>query len=208
MKNKHSFTARGGLGYIAFDDAVELYHFHLLNEDDYSEEEKEKRRQFLEEIDAIAEKYLNAKEKCIYKLVIHEKKRTSEIAVILNYNGWRTTQNSIERVFKILNLYYIYENIDKEEFKNQVDENFNKIEKRVIELLEKRYTIQQISRKLGKKYHYTKTHKLIKNVLNKLNGLGGAAKEYHDFLVEIRRFKDSCNFDPKTDKITYLGGEK
>lgn len=208
MKNSYSFSTRGGLGYIALDDAIELYHFHLFNESDFSEEEREKRIQFLEEIDAIAEKYLNAKEKCIYKLVVHERKRTSEVAIILNYNGWRTTQNSIERVFKILNLYYMYENIDKEEFKKQIDENFNKIEKKVIELLEKRYTIQQISNKLGKKYHYTKTHKLIKNILKKLNDLEGAAKEYHDFLIEIRRFKDSCRFDEKIDRITYLGEEK
>lgn len=207
MRTSRNFTTRGGLGYIALDDAVELYHFQLLNENDFSEEEKEKQRQFLEEVDKIAEKYLNAKEQCIYRLVIHERKRTSEIAIILNYNGWRTTQNSIERVFKILNLYYLYENIDKDEFDQQINENFNKVEKRVINLLEQRYTIQQISNKLGKKYHYTKTHKLIKIVLKKLSSLNGAAKEYHDFLIEIRKFKDSCNFDQKIDHITYLGGQ-
>lgn len=208
MRTSRNFTTRGGLGYIALDDAVELYHFQLLNKSDYSEEELEERGKFLDEMDMIAEKYLNAKEKCIYRLVIHERKRTSEIAIILNYNGWRTTQNSIERVFKILNLYYSFESINKEEFNNQVEGNFNKVEKKVIKLLEERYTIQQISNKLGKKYHYTKTHKLIKNVLSKLSTIGDSSKEYYEFLVEIRRFKDSCNFDKKQDNVTYLGGSQ
>jgi DNA-binding CsgD family transcriptional regulator len=205
---KKTFTTRGGLGYVALDDAIELQHFQLLGISEYTEDERETRRQFLEDIDEIAEKYLNPKENIIYKLVIHERKRTSEVAIILNYNGWRTTQNSIERVFKILNLYSLYEEIDKEEFNKQLEENFTKVERKVIELAERRYTIQQISNKLGRKYHYTKTHRLIKGALKKLQSLEGAAAEYHDFLIEIRRFKDSCNFDVKQDKINFIGGEK
>lgn len=194
---------KGGLGYIPLDDAVELYHFERFNSNDFSEEEKQQRQDFLDDMDQIAEKYLNSKEICIYKLVVHEKKRTSDITVILNYNGWRTTQNSIDRVFKILNLYSDFEEINKEELSVQIDEHFNKLEKKIIKLLENRCTIQQVNSKLGKKFHYTKTHSVIKVILSRLEEIGGSCKEYYDFLIEIRRFKDSCNFDERKDKIEY-----
>lgn len=194
---------KGGLGYIPLDDAVELYHFEKFNASDFSESEKQQRQDFLDEMDKIAETFLNPKELCIYKLVIHEKKRTSDITIILNYNGWRTTQNSIDRVFKILNLYYDFDGIDKAQLHFLIDENFNKLEKRIIKLLEERFTIQQINSKLGKKFHYTKTHSLIKNILSRLEDLEGICKEYHDFLINVRRFKDSCNFDEKRDRIEY-----
>lgn len=204
MKNGARFATRGGLGYIALDDAIEIYHFCPINENDYSEDEREKRIQFLEEMDYISSKYLNPKEKCIYHLVVHERKRTSDIAIILNYNGWRTTQNSIERVFKILNLYYIYENIDKSQLNDTIEANFSKIERKIIKLLNDRLTIQQISKKLGKRYHYTKTHSIIKKILNKLETLDQACMEYHYFLIEIRKFKDSCRFDESEDRVEYV----
>ena len=202
-KSSRNFMVKGGLGYIPLDDAVELYHFQSLNANDFSEDEKEKRQNFLDDMDKIALKYLNPKEYCIYQLTVHEKKRTSDITIILNYNGWRTTQNSIDRVFKILNLYFDFEEIDKEKLQISIDDNFNKLEKKIIGLLEERFTIQQINSKLGKKFHYTKTHSYIKDILSRLQNLGNVSEEYHNFLVEIRRFKDSCNFDEKRDKIEY-----
>jgi len=202
-KSSRNFMVKGGLGYIPLDDAVELYHFEHFNANDFSEEEKEQRQEFLDSMDVIASKYLNPKEFCIYNLVVHEKKRTSDITVILNYNGWRTSQNSIDRVFKILNLYYDYEAIDKEELYEQIDNHFNKLEKKIIRLLEERFTIQQINSKLGKKFHYTRTHSTIKGILFRLEGLGDASKEYYNFLIAVRKFKDSCNFNERNDKIEY-----
>jgi hypothetical protein len=199
-----NFATRGGLGYESLDDLIGNYYFEVLLPFSVNDEERENNLKFLEEIDQVANKYLNAKEKCIYFLVIHEKKRTADITIILNYNGWRTTQNSIDRVFKILKLYYDFDLIDAEELQNSISKNFNKIERKIIKLLENRYTIQEINNKLGKKFHYTKTHCLIKNIMNKLMNLGDPCEQYYDFLVEIRKFKDSCNFDEKTDNIRLL----
>jgi hypothetical protein len=208
LKSGANFSTKGGLGYVALDDAIELIYFEKLNETGYTEEEIKEQQDFLDRIDMIANKYLNSKEKCIYNLVIHEKKRTSEITIILNYNGWRTTQNSIDRVFKILNLYSDYEAIDKIELAVQIDDNFNRLEKRVLALLDQRLTIQEINKKLGKKFHYTKTHSLIKSIMTKLKNVKGASYEYYVFLTEIRKFKDSCRFDEKEDNVQFVGDKK
>lgn len=203
-----SFSFKGGLGYTSLDQLLNDFNFQSLHEKEYTDEEKEKLINFLEEIDELAEKYLNPKEKCIYYLVIHEKKRTSEIAVILNYNGWRTTQNSIDRLFKILNIYYEFEKIDQEKLRSVIQENFNKQEIRIIELLEKRLTIQQITHKLGRKFDYNKTRILIKNILSKLENLSDECKDYHTFLIDIRKFKDSCKFSEEEDQVEILNEEK
>ncbi|MDF2615443.1 MAG: hypothetical protein K0Q47_98 [Sedimentibacter sp.] len=207
-----NFATKGDLGYIPLEEALEQYSFESLifyDNEDEDEETKEQRYKLFQEIDELANKYLNIKELCIYNLVIHENKKTSDIVEIMNYNSWRTTQNSIERVFKILKLYYEFSKIDQEDLSYEITRNFSKFEQKILKFLEDRLTIQQINEKLGKKkFCYTKTHSLIKNIMSRLDDMGGSCRQFYNFLSEIRKFKDSCNFDEKVDNIKILNGGK
>lgn len=204
MKSSKNFYVKGDLSYVPLDEALEKYNFSSLVDNSIEElENRKENTEFLEKVDIIAEKYLNVKELCIYNLVVHSKKRTSDITVILNYNSWRATQNAIERTFKIVKLYMEYEEINKDLLKYEIDRNFSKFENRVIGYIENRMTIHQINKKLGKKYHYSKTHSLVNNILSRLADSGGVCRQYYNFLIEIRKFKNSCNFD-EYDRIRVL----
>lgn len=198
MKSNSSknFSLKGDLGFISLDEALEIYSFESLVVYDNYESNEELDSNFSEEIDNISKKYLNPKERCLYNLVIHEKKKTVDIVEIFNYNNWRTAQNSIDRVFKLLNIYYHLEQIDKEDLNYELERNFTIFERKIIKFLEQRFTIQEINEKIKKKkYHYAKTHSLIKNILERLENSGGTCKQYHNFLVDIRKFKDLCIFN-------------
>ncbi len=209
MKRRSSshFATKGDLGYIPLEEAIELYEFADLEIAEEDEELKEQRRLMFDEIDELAKKHLNTKEFCIYQLVIHENKKTSEIVEIMNYNSWRTTQNAIERIFKILKIYYDYSKIDREDLEYEISRNFSKFEQRIVKYLEERLTIQQINNKLGKKrFCYTKTHSLVKNIMSRLDDMGGSCRQFYNFLDQIRKFKDSCNFD-NSDGVTIINKE-
>jgi hypothetical protein len=193
-KSSSAFPTKADLGYISLDEAIELYNFEsLITYDTYSFFKIKDDNNICEEIDNIALKYLNNKERCIYNLIIHENKKTVEIVEIFHYNNWRTAQNSIDRVFKLLALYYQLEQINKEEVDFELNRNFTIFERKIIKMLEDRLTIQEINEKIKKKkYHYVKTHSLIKNILERLENSGSACKQYHNFLISIRKFKDLC----------------
>jgi hypothetical protein len=197
------FATKGDLGFIPLDEALELYNFEsLITYDSYNVLERKDENNFCDEIDDIASKYLNNKEQCIYKLIVHEKKKTVEIVEIFKYNNWRTAQNSIDRVFKLLALYYHLEQIDKDDLNYELERNFTNFEKKVIKFLEERLTIQEINEKIKKKkYHYAKTHSLIKNILERLENSGGSCKQYFNFLIEVRKFKDLCVWSDKENII-------
>lgn len=197
LKSSSHFATKKDLGYISLDDAIEQYSFESLItiQNDEDEERKEENIKFFDEVEEIVKKYLNSKEQCIFNLIINEKKKTSDIVEILNYNSWRTTQNAIERTFKIIKLYHDFSKIDKEELDFEINRNFSKFERKIIKFLEDRFTIQEINNKLGKNYHYTKTHSLIKNIMSRLADMGGPCRQYFNFLEAIRKFKDSCVFD-------------
>lgn len=204
MNYSKNFYVKGDLSYIPLDEALETHNFSALIDNSLEESiTRNENIEFLEKVDKIAEKYLNVKELCIYNLVIHSKKRTSDIAIILNYNSWRAAQNAVERTFKIVKLYMDYEEINKDLLKYEIDRNFSKFEHRVIVYIEERMTIHQINKKLGKKYHYSKTHSLVNNILCRLADSGGVCRQYYSFLIEIRKFKNSCNFE-ETDRVRIL----
>ena len=207
MKVKHSstFPTKDSLGYIPLDEALDLYNFEsLITYDSYDSFASQDDNSFCDEIDGIAAKYLNNKELCIYNLTIHERKKTVEIVEIFKYNNWRTAQNSIDRVFKLLLLYYNLEQIDKVDLNYELERNFTNFEKKVITFLESRLTIQEINEKIKKKrYHYAKTHSLCNNILERLNNSGGSCKQYYNFLVAIRKFKDLCTWQESERIIEY-----
>lgn len=192
------------------------YGFNVVNNEDADlfylvfgeNEERDEKRRIMEVINSIVKKYLNPKEQCLYYLVVYEQKKTADIQHIVNYNGWRTTQNSIDRMFKILEIYYEFEQIDSEILNREITRNFSKLERKVILFLEKRFTIHQINDELGKKFHYTKTHFLIKNIMSRLADDGGVCRQYYDFLIKIRKFKDSCRFDQKEDDVKFIDEPK
>lgn len=196
MDSFKNFYIKGDLPYISLDEAMDMYDFSSLIVDDIEDEDKKQSQiKFLENADHIADKYLNVKERCIYNLVVHSNKKTSDITIILDYNSWRAAQNAIERAFKILKLYMDFEEINMELLEYEIERNFTKSEQRVIRYIEDRLTIHQINKKLGKKFHYSKTQSLIKNILSRLADSGGVCRQYYNFLIEIRKFKNSCNFD-------------
>lgn len=196
MSQFRSFYTKGDLPYVPLDEMMDLYDFSsLIIDNSLDEDIKKEQIEFLRNADEIVERYLNVKELCIYNLVIHGNKRTADITTILGYNSWRAAQNAIERVFKILKLYMEFEEIDKEILDYEIKRNFSKFDQRVILYIESRLTIHQINKKLGKKFHYSKTQSLIKNILSRLADSGGVCRQYYGFLIEIRKFKNSCNFD-------------
>lgn len=193
VKPSSAFPTKDSLGYIPLDEAFDLYDFNLIAYDSYNVLEQKDENDICDEIDSIAAKYLNNKERCIYNLIIHERKKTVDIVEIFKYNNWRTAQNSIDRVFKLLLLYYNFEQIDKEDINYELERNFTNFEKKVIKFLENRLTIQEINEKIKKKkYHYAKTHSLCNNILERLDNSGGSCKQYYNFLISIRKFKDLC----------------
>ncbi|GEM_PF-4059609 len=195
-RSSRNFATKGDLGYIPLEEAMEQYDFQSLEVIEEDEELKEQRRQMFDEIDELAKKHLNPKEFCIYQLNVHENKKTSEIVEIMNYNSWRTTQNAIERIFKILKLYYDFSKIDRNDLECEILRNFSKFEQCIIKYLEERLTIQQINEKLGKRrFCYTRTHSLIKNIMNRLDDMGGSCRQFYNFLSDIRKFKDSCRIE-------------
>jgi len=199
-KSASEFPVKGDLGFIPLLEALDLYKFENLTTYDVYDifEADNIENNIVDEVDKIVAKYLNNKEQCIYKLVFHENKKTVEIVEIFSYNNWRTAQNSIDRIFKLIYLYYSLEQIDRKDLNYELERNFTSFDKKIIKLLEKRFTIQEISEKIkDKKYNYGKTHSLINNILERLENNGGSCKKYCNFLVSVRKFKDLCTWQDK-----------
>lgn len=168
---------------ISLDDILENLLITYIDD----QEELERQRKIIDLVEYIVKTYLTNKEQLIYYLVIHMNKKVSEIMKIAGFDGWRTTNNNVERVFKMIRLYYQYETLDHKKLNKIINKNFTPFEKKIIDLLEKRYTIHEVKDEIG--FRYAKTYTLIKNIMERLSKLPTPCDKYYLFLVEIRKFK-------------------
>lgn len=187
----HNASSKNKPGLISLDEIIEDLD---VTEEIISEEEIERQAEILDKIEEILLKYFNKKERLIFDLVIRQNKKVSEVKEILGYQNWRTTLNNIQRIFKMIKLYYDYEQIDKEKLKNDLEKHFSEFERRVLMLLEERHIIHDIVVMLNKhyntnKYYYVKLQKFIVTLMEKLESTSDECAKYHYFLKEIRKFK-------------------
>lgn len=179
------------LGKLSLDEVLD----NAIIYEDYDSEELQRQREILDKVEYIVKKYLTNKEQLIYHCIINMNKRVADVMRIVGFDDWRTTSNNIERVFKMIKLYYGYENLDKKELARIIKENFTPFEQKIIKLLEKRYTIHQIKDKLG--FHYAKAYMTIKDILDRLKNLPEPCQSYYQFLINIRKFKKLSDFKIK-----------
>lgn len=150
-------------------------------------------------IEDILQKYLNQKEQIIFKLAVYNNKSILDIQRIMGFNSWHVTRLHIRRVVRIVKIYYIYEQIDKTELDKELKKKFNKVERQIITLLHDRKTIHEVKNIM--KYYYKKAYYSIINVLEKLENQGGICKQYHAFLINIRRFKNMQDFEEGVKRV-------
>lgn len=182
-------------GRLSLDEALEDL---VIEEEDL--EEIERQKEIFDKIEEIVKKYFTKKEQLIFHCVIRMNKRVSHVKEIVGYDDWRTTSNNIERIFKMLRIYYEFENLDKAKIQSILKKHFDKLELKVIKLLEQRYTVHEIKDKLG--YNYSKAYLLQKDILNRMKKLPQPVKSYYEFIVNIRKFKKLRDFDIEGNEIT------
>jgi hypothetical protein len=181
-------------GKLSLDEILE----DVIVYNDYDIEEIERQRKIFDIVEYVVDHYLTNKERLIYYCIIHLNKKISEVMSIVGFDEWRTTSNNVERVFKIIRLYYDYECLDFKELNKILNKNFTPFEKYVIQLLEQRYTIHEVKDELH--YHYAKAYMLIKDILDRLSKLPEPCHSYYEFLVNIRKFKKLSDFNIKNNR--------
>lgn len=183
-------------GRVSLDEILEDV---LIIDEETNVEEIEEQQVVLDKIESIVKTYLTNKEQLIYFCSIHKSKKTSEIMRIVGFDDWRTTSNNIKRVYQIIKIYYDYEILNHKDLNRLINKNFSPFEKKIIMLLEKRYTIHEIKDELG--FHYSKTYIIIRDILIRINELPEPGASYYNFLIEIRKFKKLNDFTITDEKI-------
>lgn len=139
-------------------------------------------------IDEIVKKYLNNTERLLFRLATETTKTITDIQRIVGFHNFQTTERNIYRVFRMIKCYYNYEILDKEELKEQINKNFNRTERKIIKLLEQRYTVFEM-KDMVPNMHYRKMSTMKNKILKKLQSLGGICNKYYLFLKELRQFR-------------------
>jgi hypothetical protein len=179
---------RQSAGYVSFDELVKTV---VVEHRELDPEFIEERIEILKKInivDKIVRKYLTSRERIIFKLIIDLNKRVSDVMFILKYNNFQSAENNIHRVFKLIKTYLKYEMLDKDDLYIQINLYFNSFERQILKKLHNRQTVAEI-RDCFDEISYKKMNLISKEIIDKLECIGGICKEYRDFLVSLRKFR-------------------
>lgn len=181
------------LGIISLDEILDEFQVYDIN-NQFTEDQLQAIYAKCNIIDEIINTYLNQKEKTVFKLYIYSRKKICEIMSIMDFDSWRISYNNVNRVSIIIRLYYNFiikgrKNLD-EELKN----HFNNFELRILELLEHRHIIYDVTKMINKEFNenlkYMKMQRIVAKIMSKLENGSTSMKNYFKFLSKIRKYKN------------------